>query len=176
MGLAFRNLDQRSRELMLEELEMDLNSSTLYLSDRLTPNGRNLYSVLLENAFKTGDDATLANSLRNGYFNSSYLRRKPKGGYSDVTMPVNAPDMLAEGEFNRFYIRALCRRAIEEEKSIVRIYRAKFVSNPRPESESLIGHQTNAKQLLDDLRTNIGKDTTSGIPGGPNSGLSVELT
>jgi hypothetical protein len=175
MGLAFRNLDQRTRELMLEELELDMASNTLYLSDRLNPYGRNVFPRLLEHAFSTGDDTTLANDLRHGCFNLTFQRRKPKGGYSDVTMPVNAPDMLAEGEFNRFYIRALCRRTIEEGKSIVRMYRAKSVSNPRPESEMLIGHLANAQQLLEDLRTNIGKNTNTGIPGGPNSGLSVEL-
>lgn len=175
MGLLYRNLDQRTRELMLEELQLDIESLTVYLSERLNQYGRNVFTRLLEHAIRNGDDTTFANDLRSGCFNPTYQRRKPKGGYSEVTMPINAPDMLAEGEFNRFYIRALCRRAIEEGRNTVKIYRAKVVSSPRQESELLIGIQQNAQQLLNDLRTNIGKDTYTGIPGGPNSGLSVEL-
>jgi hypothetical protein len=55
------------------------------------------------------------------------------------------------------------------------VYRAKEVVNPRAESVALIGKSLPAKQLLDDLRTNIGTDTALGLPPGPNSGLSVKL-
>jgi len=40
-------------------------------------------------------------------------------------MRRNAHEMLAEGEFNRFYIRALCARAIEDGLPEVTVYRAK---------------------------------------------------
>ena len=55
------------------------------------------------------------------------------------------------------------------------VYRAKEVVNPRAESVALIGKSLLAKQLLDDLRSNIGTDAALGLPPGPNSGLSVKL-
>lgn len=82
--------------------------------------------------------------------------------------------MLAEGEFNRYYIRALCLRAIEEGKKL-KVYRAKEVGNPRSESAVKIGQEVDSQLLLADLRKNIGIDTCFGLPAGPNSGLSVRL-
>ena len=88
-------------------------------------------------------------------------------------MPRNAPLTLAEGEFNRFYIRALCKFAIYNNKKI-RVYRAKTVSNPRIESEEKIGQILDANCLLNDLRQNVGIDTFLGLPS-VNSGLSIEI-
>ena len=90
-------------------------------------------------------------------------------------MPVNAPDVLAEGEFNRFYMRGVCRRAIVESVSKLVVYRAKPVENPRPDSESKLGATVEPSALLADLRANIGIDTFLGLPAGPNSGLCVKL-
>jgi hypothetical protein len=83
--------------------------------------------------------------------------------------------MLAEGEFNRFYVRGLCLRAIDEGIDRLVIYRAKAVEEPRPDSNRRIGRSVNPRTLLDDLRRNAGVDTALGIPPGPNSGLSVKL-
>ena len=44
--------------------------------------------------------------------------------------------MLAEGEFNRFYIRAVCLRSIESGTSDVVVYRAKvFKTHARNQRE-----------------------------------------
>jgi hypothetical protein len=107
--------------------------------------------------------------------NSQEQKRTRNGGTTLAKVPITAPDTLAEGEFNRFYIRGLCRRAIEEQIPNLVIYRAKEVSNPRPESEEKIGKSISAQTLLTDLRTHLGIDTVLGLPAGPNSGLSVKL-
>lgn len=176
MALNLGNLDERTRDLMLQELQLDIANKALYISDRLNSIGRTEYPELLRLAIQMGNEDSLAAKLRGGCFNFTYKRRNPKsGGYTNVTMPVNAPDMLAEGEFNRYYIRALCRRAIEDGNGVLRICRIKAVSNPRPESQIKIGQLVDPEKLLADLRENIGVDTALGIPAGPNSGLSVEL-
>lgn len=112
MALDLVNLDSRTRELMLEELIIDIEKKALYLSKRLNDSGILRYPELLRHAIEKGNDDTLAQELKNGYLNAAEQRKKPKGGSSTVNVPVNANEMLAEGEFNRFYIRALCRRAI----------------------------------------------------------------
>ena len=56
------------------------------------------------------------------------------------------------------------------------IYRAKPVSNPRPESEARVETSLSPEELLDDLRSHPGDEPpTLGVPSGPNSGLSVRL-
>lgn len=174
MALNLRNLDSRTRELMLEELLIDIEKKVLYLSKRLNDSGILKYPELLRYAIEKGNDNILAQELKNGYLKVTEQRKKPKGGFSVVNVPVNANEMLAEGEFNRFYMRALCSRAIDEGKVLI-VYRAKNVTNPRPESQMKIGHTVNPHQLLKDLRENIGTDTALGLPAGPNSGLSVRL-
>jgi hypothetical protein len=82
---------------------------------------------------------------------------------------------LAEGEFNRFYIRGLCRRALGAGIAQLIIYRAKTVGSPRAESELRIGATLDPTELLQDLRANIAVETCLGVPPGPNSGLCVKL-
>jgi hypothetical protein len=102
-------------------------------------------------------------------------RRAASGKTTVAKVPVTAPDTLAEGEFNRFYCRGVCLRAISEGKTHVRVYRAKHVDNPRPESQAKIGALAEAEKLLSDLRANPGVEPALGIPPGPNSGLSIQL-
>ena len=104
----------------------------------------------------------------------SVERRRTKSGIITAKVPKDANKTLAEGEFNRYYIRGVCKKAISEGLEI-EVYRAKQVEKPRPESQALIGKTLDPKTLLDDLRERIGVDTALGVPAGPNSGLSVRL-
>ena len=107
--------------------------------------------------------------------NAIEQRRKPKGGFTTTQIPVTAPDTLAEGEFNRFYARGLCTRAIEDGIQEVEVYRGKQVSQPRPESEAMIGKRLSARAILEDIRRSPGVEPALGLPPGPNSGLTVRL-
>jgi hypothetical protein len=56
------------------------------------------------------------------------------------------------------------------------IFRAKPVTNPRPESEARVETTLPAADLLEDLRAHPGDEPPAlGVPSGPNSGLSVRL-
>lgn len=176
MLLTLTNLDDQTRKYMLEEIESDIASpQRFYISPRLSNIGRNDYPLLLKQAVESQNDEWLANQLQqNGRLNETEQRRT-KNGITNAKVPYNAHEMLAEGEFNRFYIRGLCRRAIEEGSNELVVYRAKEVANPRIESQAKIGTRVNAQSLLNDLRTHPGVDTALGLPAGPNSGLSVKL-
>ena len=102
-------------------------------------------------------------------------RRKRGGGFTNARVPVNAPDTLSEGEFNRYYVRGLCIRVIEEDMDKVEVYRGKPVNQPRPESEVLLGKRLPAESLLEDLRKSNGVEPALGLPPGPNSGLTVRI-
>jgi hypothetical protein len=176
MSLNLVNLDSSTRQFMVEEIEKDIADGRLYESPRLSAAGKQIYPDLLRAAARNGTDSTLASELRApGRLNATEERRKPKGGTTIAQVPVTAADTLAEGEFNRFYARGLCRVAIVENIDSVVVYRAKEVAHPRAESMALIGKALPAVELLADLRTSIGMDTVLGLPPGPNSGLSVRI-
>jgi hypothetical protein len=176
MSLYYVNLDDRTRQLMLEEVEYDIAHNQLHISPFLSGQGVRDYPNLLREAIRAGNDETLAEQLRaHRRITKTLPRKKPKGGFSIASAPVNAAEVLAESEFNRFYIRALARRAIEEGITDLVVYRAKPVQNPRPESEALIEATLPPEDLLNDLRTHPDEPPALGVPSGPNSGLSVRL-
>lgn len=176
MALEYRNLDERTRNHMLAEIDSDISADRLYLSDNLSPQGKNDYPNLLRNAARSGTDMTFAADIKSRLNTHEKPRLLKSGKFSKPPlMRSNAHEMLAEGEFNRFYIRAVCLRALEDGIANVIVYRAKHVDNPRPESEAKIGQAIPAQALLDDLRAHPGVDTALGLPPGPNSGLSVQL-
>jgi|ERR1041384_472173 hypothetical protein len=169
--------DDKIRQFMLNEIDMDVASPNgLNPSKYFTANAMAVYPQLLRDAVRNHDDQWLANSLRqNNCMSATTMRRKPKGGFTQAKVPYTAADTFAEGEFNRFYARALCLAAIEAGITSLQIYRAKAVAVPRSESEAKIGMMITAQSLLQDLRTHQGIDTALGLPPGPNSGLSVRL-
>lgn len=175
MGFHFGNLDQRTRQFMLDEFDQDLKDNTLYISPRLNDRGRTEYPNLLREAINTGNDVTLASSIAAAGLLNPTEQRNTRTGVTTAKVPVTAAETLAEGEFNRFYARGLCRRAAVEGVKELVVYRAKQVANPRPESQAKIGTRLDAQALLQDLRTHPGVDTALGLPAGPNSGLSVKL-
>ncbi len=175
MPLNLKDLDEQTREFMIEEIEHDINNGTLYISPRLTEGGVNEYPTLLRTAIENGNDDSLATNLRSHGLLKETEQRNTRGGITIAKVPITAADTLAEGEFNRFYIRGLCRRAIKNGIQELIIYRAKEVSNPRPESEARLGKSIDSETLLQDLRKNPGVEPALGLPSGPNSGLSVRL-
>lgn len=174
MALTYRNLDPRTREFMTDELNSDIAGSTIYISPRLSSHGVQEWPTLLGDAATAHDDNWLAAEIRRrGLLNAHEERRKPKGGVTIAQVPATAPDTLAEGEFNRYYVRGVCRRAIADNVPHVEVYRARHSDTPRRESEALIGKRIDPNALLTDLRGSQGVEPALGVPPGPNSGLSV---
>ena len=176
MALNLVDLNSSVRQFMLDEINHDIASNKLYISPRLSDLGKQKYIDLLKESVLQQDDAWLAENLATpGIFNSTEMRRT-KTGVTTAKVPYNANEMLAEGEFNRFYLRGLCLYAIQSGLAHLTVYRAKETSNPRPESEAKIGAKIDPRVLLEDLRNHPGVDTALGLPAGPNSGLSARLT
>jgi len=65
--------------------------------------------------------------------------------------------------------------AIEEERQVVEVYRARLSLEPRPESAELEGHRLPAHEVLDYLRGQRVEDPETARLGRPNSGLSIRL-
>lgn len=173
MPLKYENLTPQTRQVMLDTLNEDITQRLAYLSPRLNNVGKAQYVNLLKEAITNGSDQTLANSLQ-GKFSLEEIKRTPSGGMTKAKVPYTANVTLAEGEFNRYYIRALCKIAVDNGTNKVQVYRAKDTSFHRPESDRLIGEFLDAKLVMDDLKRNIGREPSLGVPN-PNSGLSVKL-
>ncbi len=176
MGLEYRDMATDVRANMVQEVDFDLGKGSVYESPRLNAEGLRRWPDTLKQAVGEHSDVWLANQIREGRFLKTHENRtKASGGFTQALIPVNAGDILGEGEFNRFYIRGLCLKALAEDIPYLIAYRARPSSNPRPESEAIIGKKFDPQQLLDDLRTTTGIDTVLGLPPGPNSGLSVTI-
>ena len=175
MEFSFENLNQQTRSAMIVEVKTDIDRKAIYYSKRFTKYGRIKYLALLLDAVKSGNEHTLAKSIKFSYCFVETEKREGKKGVIQANIPKNANQVFAESEFNRFYIRALAKIAISTNQSLT-IYRAKQSKTPRPESEKLIGKSVDPVNLLYDLRNSVGVDTAFGLPAGPNSGLSVRLS
>ena len=177
MGIKYENLDHDTRVHMLEEVGLGGH----YVSPRLTSEGVTAWPSLMTEAAQTHNDDWLAQEL----LNRNFVRSEESYTRDGVTRTrrVNQPhaaQQLAEGEFNRYYLRGLCQRAKKEGKGELVIYRGKEVANPRPESEAKIGARVPIGPLLESLRTNdfVNIEDAVGItgaPGGPNSGITCKL-
>jgi hypothetical protein len=176
LGLAYLTLDETIRRYMLDEINLDAANGDFIIGKRLNATGQMRWLPLLKEAVASHNDDWLAERQRSEHLiKPKESRRLKNGNVIEVDVPITAAETLAEGEFNRFYIRGICRRAIESGISAVLVYRAKAVENPRSASETLIGTTVDAQVLLADLRTHQGEEPALKMPGGPNSGLSVRL-
>jgi phosphatidate phosphatase PAH1 len=63
MALNFKNLDDQTRRFLQEELLIDIERKSLYLSKRLNDTGLAKYPESLRQAMKIGNDFTLAREL-----------------------------------------------------------------------------------------------------------------
>ncbi|EHO80747.1 MULTISPECIES: hypothetical protein [Fusobacterium] len=155
---------------MINEVDSDLKDGALYFSPRLSELGEKKYPEILKKSLEKLDFNLFLYLLSEPGILKTHELRKGK----PVKVPSNAPNLIAEGEFNKFYIRALCLKAIREDRKL-KVYRAKEVSSPRPDSEEKIGLIVDPTELLNDLRETKGIDSHLGLPNGYNSGLSVKL-
>ncbi len=157
-GLAFLlvnhpDLDETTRRYMCAEVEMDRAAGTLFLSARLSPSGRVEYPELLLAAIESGNHDSLAVALlREWRLNLWETGRDKRGKPCRRRVPYNTADTLAEREFNRYYIRGVCARAVADGVEAVEVYRARAASRDRPELLALIGTRMDPRALLADLR------------------------
>jgi hypothetical protein len=184
MTLNLVNLDAQTRTYMVEEIDLAIaamgTDEGLYFSPRLNSNGTRDYPALIKEAAEKYNEVWLADQFRtHARLNAQEPRHLKNGRVIMADVAISAPETLADGEFNYFYIRALCRVAINRGIPNVEIYRAKQVITARSQSVAMIGTTMDARALLADLRAHSSLpnriDLAFGLPPGPNSGLSVKL-
>ena len=126
----FPNLDNKTRSIMINELERDVENGLFYKPSSLRSGYIARYKELLRKCFEYGTVEGLERALV-----SSIFKDKDKSGRK---IPFNISTLLAFSDFNRYYMRAILVRAIDENKSVC-VYRAKQSLNERQESKIAIG-------------------------------------
>jgi hypothetical protein len=174
MPLQYESLDPTTRRHALAELEADLANGSFHISERLRPESVAEYQRLLKDALRYYDDRWLEEHASDLLVETE-SRRTRTGGTTTAKVPQMATRLLAEGDFNRYYMRGVALRAIEEGRQILEVYRARLSVEPRPESAQLEGSRIQATELLAHLRGPLSPDPTVSPLGRTNSGLSVRL-
>ena len=173
MPLQYHDLDPVTRRHAIAELDADLEARTFHVSERLRPADVAEYQRLLRDAVRYYDDLWLEERI-GPHLIDFELRRTPSGGQTTAKVPGGAARLLAEGDFNRYYMRGVALRAMEEQRGVVEVYRARLSMEPRPESVELEGQRLPAPEVLASLRREAEESTAAPL-GRPNSGLSVRL-
>jgi len=174
MPLKYDDLDPVTRGFALAEFDGDAERGQLTVSSRIRPTSTEEYESLLREALAYYDDRWLEDRVE-GLVVDFELRQTPSGATTTAKLPSYAPRVLAEGDFNRYYMRGVCARAVAEARGVVEVYRARVSAEPRPESQELVGQRLDAATLLQELRTRYADSDEEPQLGKPNSGLSVRL-
>lgn len=177
MAIKYENLDQNIRQHMINELDADIRSQNYYKSKRLKPGTEKVWLDIFRQAAELHNDVWLESQIRILKILVEREEQNRGGKIIVKDVPHDAAETLADGEFNRLYMRGVCLDVIKDNKDEVEVYRGKSVANARSESQQLIGKKLKAKLLLKELRDfnkNIGADSALGLPPGPNSGITIK--
>ncbi|GAA4509227.1 hypothetical protein GCM10023172_42410 [Hymenobacter ginsengisoli] len=167
----FENLDEVTRRYMLMEVEEAIKTSQLHLSRRFTAHGRARYPDLLREAVRAGNEGSLTTAMEQ---QQCFAEREPYGA-GTRRVPGSAASTFAAGEFNAFYMRGVCHRAIQE-GCPVEVYRAKEAATTRSSSRLVEGQRHDPKRALLLFRNSpSGSHRGPNMPAGSNSGLSLRL-
>ncbi|MCK9568135.1 hypothetical protein M0R72_04245 [Candidatus Pacearchaeota archaeon] len=153
----FENPSQEIRGLMIKELEEDISSNLFYFPKTIYPNKEKEYKNILKIYFKEKTITELIQEINKNFINRNYLNIK-----------VNSHETLGEGEFNKYYQKAVCQIAIPIKKKI-RIVRWKQVSQPKYLPGFIEGTEFNSDNYYRILKGSQFQ------PLGPNSGLTIEI-
>jgi hypothetical protein len=145
------------RRLMIAELGWSLEHGKLYYSKHFAPPGYKEYPQLLAQSLGVSDPDGLEEALN-------------EPGYFQPDAPKKAAQTFAWDEFNKYYMRGLCRLAQIVSGSELWVVRGRHSKNPKPESNRLLGTAKNPAAFLSGLR-----EVPKVNPFGANSGLTLAL-
>lgn len=151
------HLQHNIRRLMLLELLWSCQHDAVYVSKYFTPAGSDRYCQLLAQALESGSPDSFCDAL-----NSPELWQSGA--------PRNSVQTFAWDEFNKYYMRALCRWTIDHTGSEIVVVRGRRSRTHRSSSDAQMNQRRDAVDLLRQLR-----DQPAINPFGANSGLTLEV-
>ncbi|MHB1318703.1 MAG: hypothetical protein ACYCYF_08820 [Anaerolineae bacterium] len=169
MALRYQNLDDQTRVYMLAEYDRDSADGRLYVCKRLKDAGRRHFPALLRRAIEQHDDHWLAEQLHELLLLTTF------SGTGGPAVGTQVAEAIAEAEFNRYYMRGLCARAVAEGIEQVQVYRAKVVATRNAQTLEHIGQSLSASALLAEFRNAHETDPALASPFGDATGLSMRF-
>jgi hypothetical protein len=151
------HLQHNIRRFTLQELLWSFEHKAVYLSKYLTEAGRARYPQLLAQALDSGSPNSLSDVLGS------------PGVWQDKA-PRNSIATFAWDEFNKYYMRGLCRWIQDHPGYQAVVVRGRHSGAPRSSSDTRINQRREAAGLLQQLRH---RPATN--PFGANSGLTLEI-
>src|SRR5262245_15831223 len=132
--LNLTNRDGETERLMCEEVGTDETLGVIYLSPLLTEKGRRDYANLLKEAVLHGrDEGWLASQLLREGRTVAVEHRRQDGVRAEILDLAEAVLALAKMELNRYYARAVCRRAVRSRPGVVELYQAEETHGAYPD-------------------------------------------
>jgi hypothetical protein len=150
VGLRYDSLDHETRLSMVSEIR----AGPLYRGPRLNGMGLRRWPLLLEEAARWHDDDWLARQLEeqaligNATLNIGLAGRRI---LESIKIKLCAAS-LAEEEFNTYYLRGLCLRAIQANIQSLELYGGKYTAEPACDSRKEIETTIDPSALLRALR------------------------
>ncbi|MFO7696847.1 MAG: hypothetical protein R6X16_06780 [Anaerolineae bacterium] len=169
MALRYENLDDKTRAFMLSEYDRDSDDGQLYVCKRLKSAGQRHFPGLLRESIGQHDDAWLARQL------CDLLLLSSSSGPGQAEAGTRMADGIAEGEFNRYYMRGLCARAVAEGVAQVQVYRAKVVATRNASTLESIGQFLSPATVLAEFHSSHQTDPALASPFGADTGLSMRF-
>jgi len=140
MQYVFENLNNETRAIMLEEIELDLREDKFFELRSMNPYGIDKYPKILKACVQNSNAETLAQLLPRSFFlATNSAGRKTMNNINEV---------VAYNDFNKYYTRAILRKAINNPGMDIQIYRARLSEQRRPESERLVGTTYSDKPFM----------------------------
>jgi hypothetical protein len=145
------------RQFMLDEVIWACRHNKVYASKYLTPRGVEHYPELLQHALANGSPDSLCDSL---HASSLWSTAAPK----------HSIDTFAWDEFNKYYMRALCRIAQDNPQHALIVVRGRQSRSHRGSSDARMNQTRTPAAFLQQLRVQPAIN-----PFGANSGLTLTL-
>ena len=145
MKFNLENLDDLTRQMMVNEVDHDIINDQLYFSRKFSDTGKMMYTHLLKQAIIFGNEETLAKSLKVYHCFESHV-------------PETDHQIFAEHAFNRLHMRATCVRAFENGQPFKITHTHQTADHSRTASETIIDKAAQLKGLLELLRKNMAVD------------------
>jgi hypothetical protein len=125
MTLFFEELDDITRQHMLNEFDAEEASGHPYRSKKLSASGLQAFPALMREAIQHGNEDTLCDALLS---NLSYWQPVSRSGRTNYGQSAEA---LAITEFNTWYVRGLAKRLLQEGIAECQVYRAALPKGAR---------------------------------------------
>lgn len=146
------------RAFMREEFLWSSQRNKLYFGQYLSEAGRARYSRLLEKALRSGSPDSLAESLA-------------QPGLWQANAPRKSVETFAWDEFNKYYMRGLCRWVqLHPHHHALEVIRGRASQSRRASSDATLGNSRNPEKFLQALR-----ESPRINPFGANSGLTLRI-